>query len=72
MKIRMLKMMAGPQGVQHIGDEWDAPQATALELLRSGAAEAAERAQDIERAVIEPKEQAVTPRRRGRPRKLPA
>lgn len=40
MRIRMLKLAAGPAGVRAAGGEYDLPDAEARSLIQSGAAEA--------------------------------
>ncbi len=58
MRVRLLKTKAGPGGSFHRGQILDLPKNKALALLKKGDAEAIK--QPVERAVVAPKEKAVT------------
>jgi len=65
MKIKMLKIMAGPNGANQIGQVVEVEEHQAMDLVDAGAAELV-----IEKAVLEPViEEAVIVQKRKRGRK---
>lgn len=71
MIVRLLKTMAGPEGVWYPGDQLHVSKLEGVQLLTSGSAELIEDDRDeIERAIVEDAIQtaeAPQARRRGRP-----
>lgn len=61
MKIRMLTLAAGPDGVLQPGQEVDLPGEQARALIEGGYAEAVEKIRET--AAVEPPEKAVTPKK---------